>query len=45
MATRAKRQVAAEREELDAGAVVAKYRSWLRRQPLAERSRRPTSHK
>ncbi|MHB1498384.1 MAG: phage integrase N-terminal SAM-like domain-containing protein, partial [Acidimicrobiales bacterium] len=24
---------------MDAGAVVAKYRSWLRRQPLAERSR------
>jgi len=39
MAGRAKRPVAAGREELDAGAVVAKYRSWLRRQPLAGRSR------
>ena len=39
MAARAKRPVAAEREEVDAGAVVGKYRSWLRRQPLAERSR------
>ena len=39
MAARAKRPVAAEREEVDAGAVVAKYRSWLRRQPLAGRSR------
>jgi site-specific recombinase XerD len=39
MAGRAKRPVLAEREEVDAGAVVAKYRSWLRRQPLAERSR------
>ncbi|MCL6091667.1 MAG: hypothetical protein M1435_01765 [Actinobacteria bacterium] len=39
MAGRAKRPVLAEREELDAGAVVAKYRSWLRRQPLAGRSR------
>ena len=39
MAARAKRPVAAEREEVDAGAVVGKYRSWLRRQPLAGRSR------
>ena len=39
MAARAKRPVAAQRGEVDAGAVVAKYRSGLRRQPIAGRSR------
>jgi site-specific recombinase XerD len=39
MAGRLKRPALGEREEVGAGAVVAKYKSWLRRQPLAQRSR------
>jgi len=39
MAARRKRVPPAEREDLDAAAVLARYGRWLKRQPLAERSR------
>ena len=39
MAARLKRPPRGERKDVDAGAVTAKYKSWLRRQPLADRSR------
>lgn len=39
MATRRKKPPQGGRKEADASAILAKYRSWLRRQPLAERSR------
>ncbi len=39
MPGRPKKPLRGEREDLDPAAVLAKYRSWLRRQPLADRSR------
>ena len=39
MAARQKRPTGGERKDVDAGAVTAKYKAWLRRQPLADRSR------
>ena len=39
MAARLKRPAGGERKEVDADAVAAKYKAWLRRQPLADRSR------
>jgi hypothetical protein len=39
MAARQKRPAGGERKDVDAGAVTAKYKAWLRRQPLADRSR------
>jgi site-specific recombinase XerD len=39
MAARRKRVPPAEREDLDAAVVLARYGRWLKRQPLAERSR------
>jgi len=39
MAARQKRPTGGERRDVDAGAVTAKYKAWLRRQPLADRSR------
>jgi site-specific recombinase XerD len=39
MASKSKRVAAGEREGVDAAAVVAAYARWLRRQPLAARSR------
>lgn len=38
-AARLKRPAGGERKEVDADAVAAKYKAWLRRQPLADRSR------